>query len=586
MLENPAFPLLRDLPRTLQTRLSPVALRHGEAVSAAQFIEDTGRAISALRSLGAGRRVLYSEDTYVAAVWLVAALCEGAMLVMPGEVTAATRERLAREGDSLIGDLPDSQLRDWRDFPAATLPAQLDARSRIVIHTSGSTGTPSEIVKTLAQTEAEAAAIEQSVGASLADPKHKVLIAGSVPHQHMYGLSFRLVWPLAAGRTLLAHPLPGPETLWSLPAGQRAVFISSPALLKRLPDTLDWSALAPLAGVVSAGSPLPRESAQDASRKLGCVVTEIYGSSETGAVARRVDPDGAWLPLPGARWQLGTDDCIAWQAPWLAAEFGGDRWFQSADRAEAANGSFRLLGRADRLAKIEDKRISLTAIEAALRALDEVAEARVVVLHGARDEVGAVLVLSERGHAALAAEGKGALDRRLRAQLARSVEPLGLPRRWRHVAALPHNELGKTTEAALQDCFDTNTAGAGHPWRQWPRVLDSHRDGDRQTLTLAIDGDLIHFDGHFPQIPILPGVAQLDWALHFAAQHFALPPDCLRLEVVKFQQVIRPGQRVLLQLDWNATKASLSFEYRSGETGEHRHASGRITLGTATDTGA
>ncbi|MEC5396282.1 ApeI family dehydratase [Uliginosibacterium sp. H1] len=583
MPENPALPLLRDLPRTLQSRHASVALRHGQPVSPARFLEDTGRAISALRSLGGGRRVLYSDDTYVAAVWLVAALCEGATVVMPGEITTATRERLARDGDSLIGDLPDSALRDWHDFPVAALPAQLDTRSRIVIHTSGSTGTPSEITKTLAQTEAEALAIECSVGASLADPDNAVLVAGSVPHQHMYGLSFRLVWPLAAGRTLLAHALPGPETLWSLPAGRRAVFISSPALLKRLPDTLDWPALPPLAGVVSAGSPLPREAALDAARKLGCMVTEIYGSSETGAVARRLGPDADWMPLPGARWQLGPDACMAWQATWLAEEFNGNRWFQSADRAEAVAGSFRLLGRTDRLAKIEDKRISLTAIEAALRALDDVAEARVIVLHGARDEVGAVLVLSEHGQAALAREGKGRFDRRLRTLLARTVEPLGLPRRWRHVAALPHNELGKTTEAALQECFDATTAPAG---REWPRVLETHRDGDRQTLTLAIDADLIHFDGHFPQIPILPGVAQLDWALHFGAQCFELPPDCLRLEVVKFQQVIRPGQQVLLQLDWNPDKASLSFEYRSGEASEHRHASGRIALGTATDTGA
>ena len=44
---------------------------------------------------------------------------------------------------------------------------------------------------------------------------------------------------------------------------------------------------------------------------------------------------------------------------------------------------------------------------------------------------------------------------------------------------------------------------------------------DSVTLILQIDAGLFWFQGHFPHLPILPGVAQLDWVMHYGVSLLA-----------------------------------------------------------------
>ena len=110
-----------------------------------------------------------------------------------------------------------------------------------------------------------------------------------------------------------------------------------------------------------------------------------------------------------------------------------------AARVAGQTPAFRLLGRADRIVKIEERRVSLDALERALREDTEVDDVRVLVLPGQREQLAAVVVpadpaLLEGGDAA-----RRALGRR------RHVAPAG----WRGDA-------------------DRRRAAAGHgagPWR-------------------------------------------------------------------------------------------------------------------------
>ena len=77
---------------------------------------------------------------------------------------------------------------------------------------------------------------------------------------------------------------------------------------------------------------------------------------------------------------------------------------------------------------------------------------------------------------------------------------------------------------------------------------------------------------------ILPGVAQLDWAIRFGREAFVMPPRFLRMEALKFQQVLRPGARVTLSLEWLPEKGALQFRYQSAVG---THASGRVSFGEA-----
>lgn len=84
-----------------------------------------------------------------------------------------------------------------------------------------------------------------------------------------------------------------------------------------------------------------------------------------------------------------------------------------------------------------------------------------------------------------------------------------------------------------------------------------------------------YFKGHFPQASILPGVVQLDWAIHFAREHLAIADSAVKnLEVLKFQEVITPNMNVTLLL---TLKSAHKFTFKYTST-KGTHASGRIVL--------
>src|SRR5690606_39795124 len=70
------------------------------------------------------------------------------------------------------------------------------------------------------------------------------------------------------------------------------IYSPAPPLLATTPVHLralveSGLALPPLAGIVSATAPLPRELAATAEARFGCEVREVFGSTETCVFARR-----------------------------------------------------------------------------------------------------------------------------------------------------------------------------------------------------------------------------------------------------------------------------------------------------------
>jgi hypothetical protein len=277
-----------------------------------------------------------------------------------------------------------------------------------------------------------------------------------------------------------------------------------------------------------------------------------------------------WTPFPGVEWRAGEDGLLE-----VDSRPAGGRQ-QLADRVEGtADGRFVLRGRADRIVKIEEKRVSLDAMEAALCASALVREARVLACTegAARQSLAAIVVPSEAGQALLDGAGKNALSARLRALLAASTHAVALPRRWRYLARLPVNAQGKTTQADLLALLAADT-----PAR--PRFPDLRLIEDapaRKLFALTVPPELLYFDGHFAIAPVLPGVVQVDWAIHYGRLHFGLCAPFAGMNALKFQQMIRPGTPVQLELVWDEARRSLNFRYFS-EAGAH--ASGRILLGT------
>ncbi|WP_413742543.1 3-hydroxyacyl-ACP dehydratase FabZ family protein [Sodalis sp. RH15] len=112
-----------------------------------------------------------------------------------------------------------------------------------------------------------------------------------------------------------------------------------------------------------------------------------------------------------------------------------------------------------------------------------------------------------------------------------------------------------------------------------PVELSRHIDGRQAELCLRVDGDLFWFQGHFPDYPLLPGMAQLDWVLLYGDE--LLAPGWLfsAVESIKFQRPILPGSILRLKMAWQEEKHLLAFSYAIVlEETEQMASSGKISL--------
>ncbi|HEX4368787.1 MAG TPA: AMP-binding protein, partial [Rhodopila sp.] len=345
------------------------------------------------------------------------------------------------------GTLADLTIPIVNDALIATAPAaslaftELDAnRNKITFHTSGSTGAPKLIDKTLDTLQLESETLHRAFGPRLgAGPVH-----ATVSHQHLYGLAFRLLWPLAAGVPFDARTDAVWETL--LPKLHAATsIVSSPAHLTRLAglEPIPQSHAPTL--ILSAGAPLSTEAARTAQTFFGRLPTEIFGSTETGAIATRRQHHGdePWTSFPDTEIRTDSQDRMTVRTPYT------DGWQQTQDVIEPLPTGFRFLGRVDRIVKVEGKRVSLPAIESALQSLPLVEEAAVITLPGLPTRLGAVLVLTPKGQTEQVALGVYHFTRHLRRLLSAHLEPAGLPRLWRIADSLPTRAMGKRNDAAI-----------------------------------------------------------------------------------------------------------------------------------------
>ncbi|MCL2308839.1 MAG: AMP-binding protein [Proteobacteria bacterium] len=525
-----------------------VFYRKTEPITYATFRADLVAARQALMKLNAPEIVLYDADAYAFAVWLLACWQNGQTALLVAEDLPATRTALPFPW---VGRCEGSALPDWfgaaggtSAFPGS--PPQFDCAG-LVVFTSGSSGAPNRIFKTPTQLYREAVLLQQIFGK---DVPPETRFVGTVPHQHMFGLPFRLMWPLWAGYPIISEVYRYPEELLRLEPGQH-VLISSPATLKRLAQLDAFFSPATFLAAFSAGSPLHDSvAAVCASRLATSRVVEIYGSTEAGSIMHRIAPGGIWREHPGVTLALDEHGCLKLRSPLLADE----DWFFTQDTAVRDDNGWRLTGRADRVAKIEGRRVALDAIETALLALPEVAEARTAALYGERDEIVAAVVLSDSGRAQLQAVGKTRFDRWLRQGLSASLERIAIPRRWRYLSSLPCNEMGKITTAEIVRSLERQAL---------PPFTVAARGEQEVVLTLALCDCVQAFTGHFPQLPILPGVAQIDWALRLAQRYFPVEGRFSGFRQLRFQRILSPDDKVSLTLRFSPEKKEVHFIYAS-----------------------
>ncbi|WP_145999226.1 AMP-binding protein [Oceanicoccus sp. KOV_DT_Chl] len=552
------------------------------AVTGRQFAAAVAGCYSQLMESDARVVAIYTDCAYLFSVALFSALHAHKEVVILPNVQTGFLQKIADEFDLLIIDQSSSS--EFKGVPQLllehselnpvdkTLLPAIPDDAGLTFFTSGSTGQPSKILKKIQQITDEVAVLESVWSLSTGTGG----LYASVSHQHLYGFLFKLMWPLAVGKLIHTTQYHYPEPLMAALASEsEAVLVSSPALLNRIGRLVDLSALmGSVQTIFSSGGPLDSVAAMEIAALSGVAVQEIFGSTETGGVAYRSQSSAAktfspWTLLPTVNMKVDTDSqCLLIESP----HADGDDFFAMGDVVELINeNQFILKHRADRIVKIEEKRLSLPEMEAVLKAHAYVKDCSCAALAAARRIIVSVVKLSALGEDALASGGRHSVNQALRAHLLVYFEAILLPKKWRYVESIPVNSQGKVTADAITALFSPASSSTTRP-----DVAAVEQQQNEVKLDLKINPSLRYFDGHFDDKPILPGVVQVDWAINYGRQYFTVGGEFMRLEVIKFHEFIEPGDQIELSIIHQQEKGKLVFQYSSSKG---IHSSGRIVFG-------
>lgn len=97
-------------------------------------------------------------------------------------------------------------------------------------------------------------------------------------------------------------------------------------------------------------------------------------------------------------------------------------------------------------------------------------------------------------------------------------------------------------------------------------VISAELQEHSAELWLHVDENLAFFDGHFPDFPLVPGVAQIAWAVHFTGHYLHQTPHFNLVERLKFTSPIRPGVNIQLSLAISQNGREVNFRYHQGQT--------------------
>lgn len=500
----------------------------------------------------AGDPVVVCRDRYYLAASLLGAWLAGRPAVLPLSATGAGADPPSSGGGPVLydadgrGDL-DMRGLEWesaRGSVAPPAPQPAAETPLVVVRTSGTTGHPEAHPKTARQLLGEGEVLASHFG--LAGCR----VVSTVPATHLYGLLFGVVVPLVAGgRFHRGTPHYPRDTLAVLEPGSEAgaaVLVTVPphldALARHEPDR--WPEVV---RIFSSGGPLSPDTAATLARRWH-PVTEVLGSTETGGIASREAPDEGWQPLPGVQVSEGGDDGrLMLRSPFLDASEPSPVACPDLIRLQA-DGRFVHLGRLDDVVKVGGTRVSLGGMRAHLRSWPDVEDAAV----WSRSVAGArqVEVLAAVAAPALTPES-------VRARLLDRFDAVVVPRRVVVVPELPRDAMGKVSrerlEALLPDRWtvERTTTGPGT---------------DRSTLHSGLG----YFEGHYPELPVLPGVVQLTKLVVPAVRdrwpELSVPVGLRR---VKFRLPLQPGAVVDVSVnrEGDDVRFELSTEGRTAAMG-------------------
>ncbi|MBF9015477.1 MULTISPECIES: AMP-binding protein [unclassified Oceanispirochaeta] len=432
----------------------------------------------------------------------------------------------------------------------------------IVLHTSGSTGQAKRIIKKITLIEREL----QELFSLWSDLFRGSKTYTTVSHQHIYGLLFSILLPLISGATIFDKKLAFPESLLKEDHGN-CNLIASPAFLKRLREMPEVTQIKNRnIRAFSSGGFLPPSVAENSSHFFSNPVTEIYGSTETGGIA--------WKKSPGDKsWKIF--DCVQISQnregqSFLTSEYIDEKLLPLDDSIELLDcGNFILHGRQDSIVKVEDKRVSLNEIENKLLESEFLADAVACLMDERRQYIAVVLQLNPKGELHFKGWHKKDMNRWFREWLSPFFHPTILPKKWRYPESIPRNSQGKISRKDIVVFFDKPENAMREMIEKslvdLPDIVSSSFAGNSYESVLSFPENYRYFEGHFPEMKILPALAMFDWVIKIMSDQLESSLSVVKIPRMKFKNPIFPNQSVKLSIKHVQDQMRINFDYRNAE---------------------
>lgn len=388
-----------------------------------------------------------------------------------------------RHADQLAGCVPEGVATMWVGEAGAALPGAQpyeDAvasrptappapfvlnrgRAKVVIHTSGTTGTPKG-----AQRDTSAAGIGAMANILSVVPFHRDdVVVCPAPLFHSFGL-LTFTFATVLGMTLVLPERFDPEETLELIERHRATALAAvPVMVRRMVNLDDDIGgrfdLSSLRILLVSGSAMSEDLRRAASETFGEVLYDLYGSTEAGwvSIATPGDmgkhPSTVGRPIPGVEVAVFSRDGDR-LGPGEAGElfvrsnitFEGYTGGESKDEREGyisigdtvridEDGYLFVEGRADDMVVVGGENIYPAEIENVIESIDGVQEAAVLGVED--EEYGQVLVAFVRGKVS---------EQEVRDRCARDLSSFKAPRRIVVVDDFPRTGTGKVVKRELK----------------------------------------------------------------------------------------------------------------------------------------
>ena len=361
-----------------------------------------------------------------------------AACVSLGKISLFPNCKVSKEINELSESYPDSHTIDDADIVdlcakhngfkgRVTENFDIDAQQIVaILFTSGTTGKAKKNPKTWGQLNESSIRVGKRLWPEGLTEK---CIIATVPPQHMFGFETSIIYPLTLGVMVHdGHPFyPLDIQQAALEISESKIIITTPLHLKACISLLTgWSNID---SIISATSPLTKEVASKAEYIMSTNIFEIYGCSESGAIATR-------QTSRQNKWELLKDYSIETsEGTTLLKATGYDTLIEISDQIKIISSKFfYLLGRGEDLVKIGGKRGSLSGLTCKLMQINGVDDGVFFVPKEDTDHRVrlAVLVVSSTLNKEQIIE-----------LLAQQIDRVFLPRPIKVVDHLPYNKLGK-----------------------------------------------------------------------------------------------------------------------------------------------